>query len=342
MTTPEAASPVPRLQVRDLTTTLVQSDGAIPLVRGVSFDLHAGQTLALVGESGSGKSLTALSLMRLLARNARWQCGGQALFTDAAGQTRDVLQLSDADMRQLRGHQMAMIFQEPMTCLNPVLTVGEQIAESVRLHWGMSQRDARQRALQALEQVEIPAARQRLDEYPHQLSGGMRQRVMIAMAMVCEPLVLIADEPTTALDVTIQAQILSLMSRLQQDTGMSMLFITHNLGVVAHHAERVAVMYAGQVVEQANVHALFAQPAHPYTQGLLACLPGRARQRSLREGQRIALQDIAGQAPAMDRLGAGCSFADRCAVRLPICSLTPPVWQGDAEHARACHLEQPS
>ena len=342
MTTPEAASPVPRLQVRDLTTTLVQSDGAIPLVRGVSFDLHAGQTLALVGESGSGKSLTALSLMRLLARNARWQCGGQALFTDAAGQTRDVLKLSDADMRQLRGHQMAMIFQEPMTCLNPVLTVGEQIAESVRLHWGMSQRDARQRALQALEQVEIPAARQRLDEYPHQLSGGMRQRVMIAMAMVCEPLVLIADEPTTALDVTIQAQILSLMSRLQQDTGMSMLFITHNLGVVAHHAERVAVMYAGQVVEQANVHALFAQPAHPYTQGLLACLPGRARQRSLREGQRIALQDIAGQAPAMDRLGAGCSFADRCAVRLPICSLTPPVWQGDAEHARACHLGQPS
>lgn len=342
MTTPEAASPVPRLQVRDLTTTLVQSDGVIPLVRGVSFDLHAGQTLALVGESGSGKSLTALSLMRLLARNARWQCDGQALFTDASGQTRDVLQLSDAEMRQLRGHQMAMIFQEPMTCLNPVLTVGEQIAESVRLHWGLSRRDARQRALQALEQVEIPAARQRLDEYPHQLSGGMRQRVMIAMAMVCEPLVLIADEPTTALDVTIQAQILSLMSRLQRDTGMSMLFITHNLGVVAHHAERVAVMYAGQVVEQAPVHALFAQPAHPYTQGLLACLPGRARQRSLREGLRIALQDIAGQSPAMDRLGAGCSFADRCAVRLPICSLNPPAWQGDAVHARACHLEQPS
>ena len=342
MNAPEATSPVPRLQVRDLTTTLVQSDGVIPLVRGVSFDLHAGQTLALVGESGSGKSLTALSLMRLLARNARWQCDGQALFTDASGQTRDVLQLSDAEMRQLRGHQMAMIFQEPMTCLNPVLTVGEQIAESVRLHWGLSRRDARQRALQALEQVEIPAARQRLDEYPHQLSGGMRQRVMIAMAMVCEPLVLIADEPTTALDVTIQAQILSLMSRLQRDTGMSMLFITHNLGVVAHHAERVAVMYAGQVVEQAPVHALFAQPAHPYTQGLLACLPGRARQRSLREGQRIALQDIAGQAPAMDRLGAGCSFADRCAVRLPICSLNPPAWQGDADHARACHLEQPS
>ncbi|MBP8148995.1 MAG: ABC transporter ATP-binding protein [Limnohabitans sp.] len=342
MNAPEAASAVPRLQVRDLTTTLVQREGAVPLVRGVSFDLHAGQTLALVGESGSGKSLTALSLMRLLARNARWQCGGQALFTDAAGQTRDVLQLSEAEMRQLRGHQMAMIFQEPMTCLNPVLTVGEQIAESVRLHWGLDKHAARQRALQALEQVEIPAARQRLDEYPHQLSGGMRQRVMIAMAMVCEPQVLIADEPTTALDVTIQAQILALMSRLQRDTGMSMLFITHNLGVVAHHAERVAVMYAGQVVEQAGVHSLFAQPAHPYTQGLLACLPGRARQRSLQEGRRMALQDIPGQAPAMDRLGAGCSFAERCASRLPVCSLQAPVWQGDAAHAQACHLERRS
>ena len=342
MSSPEAASPVPRLQVRNLTTTLVQSDGVVPLVRGVSFDLHEGQTLALVGESGSGKSLTALSIMRLLARNARWQCGGQALFTDASGQTRDVLQLSETEMRQLRGHQMAMIFQEPMTCLNPVLTVGEQIAESVRLHWGLNKRDARQRALHALQQVEIPAAGQRLDEYPHQLSGGMRQRVMIAMAMVCEPQVLIADEPTTALDVTIQAQILSLISRLQRDTGMSMLFITHNLGVVAHHAERVAVMYAGQVVEQANVHALFAQPAHPYTQGLLACLPGRARQRSLQEGRRMALQDIPGQAPAMNRLGAGCSFAERCASRLPICSLESPEWQGDAVHARACHLEQSS
>jgi peptide/nickel transport system ATP-binding protein len=232
-----------------------------------------------------------------------------------------------------------MIFQEPMTCLNPVLTVGEQIAESVRLHLGLSKSAARQRALQALEQVEIPAARQRLDEYPHQMSGGMRQRVMIAMAMVCEPQVLIADEPTTALDVTIQAQILALMSRLQRDTGMSMLFITHNLGVVAHHAERVAVMYAGEVVEHADVHALFAQPAHPYTQGLLACLPGRARQLSLKEGRRMALQDIPGQAPAMNRLGAGCSFAERCASRMPQCSLQAPVWQGDAAQGRACHLE---
>jgi oligopeptide/dipeptide ABC transporter ATP-binding protein len=183
------------------------------------------------------------------------------------------------------------------------------------------------------------AARQRLDEYPHQLSGGMRQRVMIAMAMVCEPRVLIADEPTTALDVTIQAQILALMSRLQKDTGMSMLFITHNLGVVAHHAERVAVMYAGQVVEQAGVHELFAKPAHPYTQGLLACLPGRARQLARQSGQAVALQDIPGQAPAMNRLGSGCSFADRCSVSLPACQHQAPPWVGGPSSARLCHLE---
>jgi peptide/nickel transport system ATP-binding protein len=331
--------PMPRLQVRDLHTRLLQGDSPLPLVRGVSFDLHDGQTLALVGESGSGKSLTALSLMRLLARNARWECSGQALLTDGQGQVHDMLQISDDQMRRLRGNQIAMIFQEPMTCLNPVLPVGEQIAESVRLHLGLNAAAARAQALRALEQVEMPAARQRLDEYPHQLSGGMRQRVMIAMAMVCEPRVLIADEPTTALDVTIQAQILALMSRLQKDTGMSMLFITHNLGVVAHHAERVAVMYAGQVVEQAGVHELFAEPAHPYTQGLLACLPGRARQRARQSGQAVALQDIPGQAPAMNRLGAGCSFAGRCSVILPACQLQAPPWLGTASHARLCHLE---
>jgi peptide/nickel transport system ATP-binding protein len=331
--------PLPRLQVRDLHTRLLQREGPLPLVRGVSFDIYDGQTLALVGESGSGKSLTALSLMRLLARNARWECSGQALLTDARGQVHDMLQLSDDHMRRLRGNQIAMIFQEPMTCLNPVLPVGEQIAESVRLHLGLNAAAARAQALRALEQVEMPAARQRLDEYPHQLSGGMRQRVMIAMAMVCEPRVLIADEPTTALDVTIQAQILALMSRLQKDTGMSMLFITHNLGVVAHHAERVAVMYAGQVVEQAGVYELFAKPAHPYTQGLLACLPGRARQLARQSGQAVALQDIPGQAPAMNRLGPGCSFAERCSVSLPACKQQAPPWLGTPAHARLCHLE---
>ena len=332
----------PRLQVRDLHTRLLQASGALPLVRGVSFDLYDGQTLALVGESGSGKSLTALTLMRLLARNARWQCTGQALLRDEAGQTHDLLSIGSQDMRQLRGNRVAMIFQEPMTCLNPVLPVGEQIAESVRLHRGLDRRAARAQALRALEQVEIPAASQRLDEYPHQLSGGMRQRVMIAMAMVCEPQVLIADEPTTALDVTIQAQILQLMSRLQQQTGMSMLFITHNLGVVAHHAERVAVMYAGQVVEQAGVAELFAQPAHPYTQGLLACLPGRARQLAKQTGRAVPLQDISGQAPAMHALGPGCSFAPRCRASLPVCTAESPPWRAEGSHRRLCHLgEQP-
>jgi peptide/nickel transport system ATP-binding protein len=332
----------PRLQVRDLHTRLLQASGALPLVRGVSFDLYDGQTLALVGESGSGKSLTALTLMRLLARNARWQCTGQALLRDEAGQTHDLLSIGSQDMRQLRGNRVAMIFQEPMTCLNPVLPVGEQIAESVRLHRGLDRRAARAQALRALEQVEIPAASQRLDEYPHQLSGGMRQRVMIAMAMVCEPKVLIADEPTTALDVTIQAQILQLMSRLQQQTGMSMLFITHNLGVVAHHAERVAVMYAGQVVEQAGVAELFAQPAHPYTQGLLACLPGRARQLAKQTGRAVPLQDISGQAPAMHALGPGCSFAPRCRASLPVCTAESPPWRAEGSHRRLCHLgEQP-
>jgi len=332
----------PRLQVRDLHTRLLQASGALPLVRGVSFDLYDGQTLALVGESGSGKSLTALTLMRLLARNARWQCTGQALLRDETGQTHDLLSISSQDMRRLRGNRVAMIFQEPMTCLNPVLPVGEQIAESVRLHRGLDRRAARAQALRALEQVEIPAASQRLDEYPHQLSGGMRQRVMIAMAMVCEPQVLIADEPTTALDVTIQAQILQLMSRLQQQTGMSMLFITHNLGVVAHHAERVAVMYAGQVVEQAGVAELFAQPAHPYTQGLLACLPGRARQLAKQTGRAVPLQDISGQAPAMHALGPGCSFAPRCRASLPVCTAESPPWRAEGSHRRLCHLgEQP-
>lgn len=331
----------PRLQVRDLHVGLLQGQSVLPLVRGVSFDLFDGQTLALVGESGSGKSLTALSLMRLLARNVRWQCTGQALLRDAAGQTHDLLRLSAQDMRHLRGNQVAMIFQEPMTCLNPVLPVGEQIAESVRLHRGLDRSAARAQALRALEQVEIPAASQRLDEYPHQLSGGMRQRVMIAMAMVCEPQILIADEPTTALDVTIQAQILQLMSRLQEQTGMSMLFITHNLGVVAHHAQRVAVMYAGQVVEQGGVADLFAQPSHPYTRGLLACLPGRARQLAKQTGRAVPLQDIKGQAPAFNALGPGCSFAPRCAESLPVCNTQPPPWLGAGVHRRLCHLADP-
>ena len=330
---------LPTLRVRNLQTTLVQKNARMKLVRGIDFEVMPGETLALVGESGSGKPLTALSIMRLLARNAQWNYQGEVVFQNGTEPAQDLLSLSEQAMRKLRGHQVAMIFQEPMTCLNPVMTVGQQIAESVRLHLDLDQAAANARALRALEQVEIPAAHQRFYEYPHQLSGGMRQRVMIAMSMVCEPRLLIADEPTTALDVTIQAQILNLMSRLQKDTGMAMLFITHNLGVVAHHAERVAVMYAGQIVEHGKVDEVFAKPQHPYTQGLLACLPGRARQLSKQTGQTVALQDIPGQAPSMAETPQGCSFAPRCSACQTSCKEIPPAWLGSAEHKALCHFE---
>jgi peptide/nickel transport system ATP-binding protein len=345
----KTASSMATLSVRNLQTTLVQKSGRMSLVRGIDFDVMPGETLALVGESGSGKSLTALSIMRLLARNAQWDCQGEVWFREGphisgggasdSAPAQNLLSLAEPDMRTLRGHQVAMIFQEPMTCLNPVMTVGQQISESVRLHLGLDQAAANARALRALEQVEIPAAHQRFHEYPHQLSGGMRQRVMIAMAMVCEPRLLIADEPTTALDVTIQAQILNLMARLQKDTGMAMLFITHNLGVVAHHAARVAVMYAGQIVEHGKVGEVFATPQHPYTRGLLACLPGRARQLAKISGQAVALQDIPGQAPSMAETRDACSFAPRCNACQTPCLATQPAWRGSAEHAALCHFD---
>jgi len=330
---------LPTLRVLNLQTTLVQKNARLNLVRGIDFEVMPSETLALVGESGSGKSLTALSIMRLLARNAQWDCQGEVLFQNGTEPAHNLLTLSEQNMRKMRGHQVAMIFQEPMTCLNPVMTVGQQIAESVRLHLGLDSAAAHARALRALKQVEIPAAHHRFHEYPHQLSGGMRQRVMIAMAMVCEPRLLIADEPTTALDVTIQAQILNLIGRLQKDTGMAMLFITHNLGVVAHHAKRVAVMYAGQIVEHGNVGDVFAKPQHPYTQGLLACLPGRARQLTQQTGQTVALQDIPGQAPAMSETPQGCSFAPRCSASQATCQQSLPAWRGPAEHKALCHFD---
>ena len=330
---------LPTLSVRNLQISLLQKLGPLNLVRGINFEVMPSETLALVGESGSGKSLTAISIMRLLARNAHWDCQGEVLFNDSQGLAHNLLKLPEKNMRTLRGHRIAMIFQEPMTCLNPVITVGQQIAESVKLHFGLDQSTAHARALRALEQVEIPAAHQRYHEYPHQLSGGMRQRVMIAMAMICEPQLLIADEPTTALDVTIQAQILNLMSRLQKDTGMSMLFITHNLGVVAHHAQRVAVMYAGQIVEQGSVADVFSRTPPPYTQGLLACLPGRARQQFKKTGQRVALLDIPGQAPTMSSSSTGCSFAPRCHLCFDKCLQSLPDWRGHSKHYSLCHLE---
>jgi len=334
MTTRSSSSPESslglRLDVRHLSTSFTTDEGVIPSVADVSFSIRPGKTTALVGESGSGKSVTSLTLMRLLPRTAATQVAGQALYTNAKGDTVDLLQLPEAAMRAIRGNEIAMIFQEPMTSLNPVFTIGEQIAESLRLHKKLDRAAALAEARRMLELVEIPAAAQRVGEYPHQLSGGMRQRVMIALAMACGPRLLIADEPTTALDVTIQAQILQLMGRLQTETGMSMLFITHNLGVVAHHADDVAVMYSGRIVESAPVRGLFAQPRHPYTQGLLACLPSQQRKRAASNEAREGpigprrLFAIRGQVSSPLSPPPGCAFEPRCDQAISGCQSAMP------------------
>ena len=320
-----------RLQVRNLGTAFHTDEGVIQSVADVSFSIRPGKTTALVGESGSGKSVTSLTLMRLLPRTAATRVTGQALYTNIAGQTLDLLQIPEAQMRAIRGNEIAMIFQEPMTSLNPVFTIGEQIAESLRLHKKMNPASAMAQALRMLELVEIPAAAQRIKEYPHQLSGGMRQRVMIALAMVCDPKLLIADEPTTALDMTIQAQILELMRRLQAETGMSILFITHNLGVVAHHADDVAVMYAGRIVEAATVNPLFAQPQHPYTQGLLACLPSQQRTRAVLVDGKRRLYAIRGQVSSPLSPPPGCAFEPRCDKALATCCDAMPALSLDVD-----------
>jgi peptide/nickel transport system ATP-binding protein len=320
-----------RLEVRHLSTSFETTEGPIAAVADVSFTIRSGRTTALVGESGSGKSVTSLTLMRLLPRGAATTVSGQALFVDRAGETVDLLQLPEARMRAIRGNQVAMIFQEPMTSLNPVLRIGEQIAESLRLHKGLAAAAALAQAQRLLELVEIPAAAQRVREYPHQLSGGMRQRVMIALAMACDPALLIADEPTTALDVTIQAQILALMRRLQAETGMGILFITHNLGVVAHHADEVAVMYAGRVVESAPVAELFARPQHPYTQGLLACLPGHQRIGAAAVRSKRRLYAIRGQISSPLAPPPGCAFEPRCDYAIDACRGAMPALEVDGE-----------
>jgi peptide/nickel transport system ATP-binding protein len=325
--TPAPNVPGPRLTVRGLATSFATDAGRIQSVADVSFQIEPGQTLALVGESGSGKSVTSLTLMGLHAKTSQAQVQGEAWFVRRDGQRVNLLALTPTERRALCGNELAMIFQEPMTSLNPVLTVGEQIAEAVRQHLGHDRAAAQAHALRMLELVEIPAAARRIHEYPHQLSGGMRQRVMIALAMACHPTLLIADEPTTALDVTIQAQILALMGRLQQETGMSLLFITHNLGVVAQYADAVAVMYAGRIVETAPVRELFAQPRHPYTRGLLACLPGVARQRALAAGlsERPRLTAIPGQVSSPLAPPPGCAFAPRCEQRRDECEARMPA-----------------
>jgi oligopeptide/dipeptide ABC transporter ATP-binding protein len=295
-------------------------------VDGVSFDVPLGKTLGIVGESGCGKSMTALSILRLVPTPAGRIESGSVEFRGT-----DLLKVSRAAMRNIRGNQISMIFQEPMTSLNPVYTAGSQIAEAVMLHEKKSRREARVRALEMLRLVGIPSPETNIDAYPHQLSGGMRQRVMIAMALACQPSLLIADEPTTALDVTVQAQILTLLSNLQRQLGMSIILITHDLGVVAEHTDHVVVMYAGRVVEQADVRDLFAHPGHPYTRGLLQSIPPLVGAKRLgrltrddREEPRARLKTIEGMVPDLRDLPSGCRFADRCPMVVSACSEREP------------------
>ena len=308
------------LELRELQTHFATDRGIARAVDGVSFRVRRGQTLAVVGESGSGKSVTSLSVMRLIPTPPGRIAGGEILFRGRDGQARDLVQLPEPAMRQVRGNEIGMIFQEPMTSLNPVYTVGDQIGETLRQHQGLDRAAARAEALRMLETVRIPAAARRIDEYPHQMSGGMRQRVMIAMALACKPMLLIADEPTTALDVTIQAQILVLMRQLQAETGTAILFITHNLGVVAEIADHIAVMYAGRVVEEGDVRAIFKTPKHPYTKGLLASMP------RLDEDHRVPsrLGAIPGNVPSPTKVHRGCAFAPRCPLVVPACEEAPP------------------
>ena len=309
------------LKVDNLSTHFVYKRRTAKAVRDVTFSLKKGETLAIVGESGSGKSVTALSMMRLLAHPGQI-AGGQILYRPSSGQVVDLARVGELEMRNIRGREISMIFQEPMSSLNPLFTVGDQIGEMLMLHEPLSKSEIRKRVIEMLELVEIPGAARRIDDYPHSMSGGMRQRIMIAMAMICNPAFLIADEPTTALDVTIQAQILDLMRRLQAELGMSILFITHDMGVVAEIADEVAVMYAGEIVEQAHVEDLFARSRHPYTKGLLGSIPGAGQ---IKEGER--LRAISGTVPPLHAMPPGCAFAPRCTYATTGCQ--QPIALGD-------------
>ena len=302
----------PLLDVRDLRTYFHVMDGTVKAVDGVSFSINRGETLGIVGESGCGKSVTALSIMRLLDIPPAEIASGEILF-----EGRDLLDLTDEEIRQVRGKDVAMIFQEPMTSLNPVETIGAQIAEAVRIHLAYSKREAWNRAIEAVRSVGINNPERRVKQYPHEMSGGMRQRVMIAMALSCDPTLLIADEPTTALDVTIQAQILELIRKVQDDTGAALMLITHDLGVVAETVKDVVVMYAGRVVEQGTVEDVLVRPKHPYTEGLLTSIPSRGTR-----GQRLAV--IKGTVPNPFRMPAGCNFAPRCPYAFEPCLENDP------------------
>lgn len=301
------------LEIKNLRTVFATPTGVICPVDSVSLNVKRGQVTALVGESGSGKSVTAMSILRLIQEPGRIESGEILYYPSDRKSAVDILKLATPELRQIRGHKIAMIFQEPMTSLNPVYTIGNQIMEAVQLHQGLNHRDALHKTIEMLRRVGITNPERRVDNYPHELSGGMRQRVMIAMGLSCNPDLLIADEPTTALDVTIQAQILELIDGLVAETGMSVLLITHDLGVVAAHAKRVAVMYAAQIVEEAGVVDLFKNPQHPYTRGLLDSIP------SLKPKSEKKLRAIPGMVPQLQNLPHGCRFQDRCIAVLPDC-----------------------
>src|ERR1700758_2814054 len=317
------------LDVKNLQTVFFTTSGLFRAVDDVSFNVSRGETLAIVGESGCGKSVSALSIMRLVPDPPGRIVGGSVLLEGT-----DLLALDEAEMRKIRGDRISMIFQEPMTSLNPVIRIGDQISEAVRLHREMSAKQAWDRAVEMLRLVRIPEPARRAHEYPHQLSGGMRQRAMIAMAMACRPALLIADEPTTALDVTIQAQILTLMLDLQKELGMGLVLITHDLGVVAQTAQRVIVMYAGRKVEEADVDTLFASPRHPYTRGLMASIPGVPALHEKSEARRT---EIPGMVPSLTTLPVGCAFAPRCKLAIDKCRAEyPPLTDYGGAHLAAC------
>jgi oligopeptide/dipeptide ABC transporter ATP-binding protein len=314
------------LEVRDLQCHFDTDRGTIKAVDGISFDVMEGETFGLVGESGSGKSVTALSIMRLVKSPPGNILGGQVILDGV-----DLLKLSEEEMRRVRGRNISMIFQEPMISLNPVLTIGRQITEAIQLHLGMNRGDARRRAIDLLRQVKISDPEKRLSQYPHQFSGGMIQRVMIAMAVACESKLILADEPTTALDVTVQAQVLELMSELSAVSGVAMIIITHNLSVIARYADRVAVMYAGRIVEQASTGDLFYNPAHPYTMGLLKSVPRLDVERTSK------LETIQGNPPDLGNLPEGCSYRPRCPYAIDRCAEeAPPLFEVTKDHFSAC------
>ena len=324
------------LDIQDLRTHFFTSGGVVRAVDGVSYAVRSGETLGVVGESGCGKSVTALSILRLVADPPGRIVGGEIRFAGT-----NLLDLTESEMEGIRGNDISMIFQEPMTSLNPLIAVGRQIAEAIALHRGLSRRDAFDRAVEMLRRVHIPEAERRAHAYPHQLSGGMRQRVMIAMAVSCNPKLLIADEPTTALDVTIQAQILDLMRELQETLGTAIVLITHDMGVVAENADRVVVMYAGRKVEEASAKDLFEQPGHPYTKGLLGSIPNVEAAAHART-RRARLNEIKGLVPSLSDLPQGCTFAPRCGMASDECRASfPPLLQHRPGHWIACwHAEK--